>query len=119
MFIMKWETFEKICEFVFKVLEELERRYNITNNIDWQEHMKHTHIYAEHKNNDILYQSRQCGFIAERLVTLWILYNIPKEKIVYHIRCKISIVSTKKFTFFTKFSLFLHYFYKRITLLPY
>ena len=81
MFIVKWEKFEEICNFVFKILETLEKRYNIKNNNDWEEHMKLTHAYAEHKNNDVLYQRRMCGFFAERLVSLWVLHNISTEKI--------------------------------------
>jgi hypothetical protein len=59
MFVMKWDLFDAYCQFLFGVLFELEKRIDITN-------------YNQ-------YEARVYGFIAERLLNVWVV----KKNIVY------------------------------------
>lgn len=59
MFIMKWELFDAYCQFLFGILFELEKRIDIS---DYN-----------------VYEARVYGFIAERLLNVW----IEKNKITY------------------------------------
>lgn len=56
MFIMKWKHFDNYCSWLFLVLEECERRINITNYSD--------------------VQKRIWGYMAERLLNVWVHHNI-------------------------------------------
>lgn len=53
MFIMNWENFDAYCSWLFDVLDEAEKRIDITN-------------YSS-------YQKRLYGFLAERLFNVWLL----------------------------------------------
>ena len=55
MFIMKKEMFDNYCEWLFPILEKVEKNINV-----------------EEKNN---YQKRYAGFMSERLFTLYVIYN--------------------------------------------
>lgn len=55
MFIMKKDMFDKYCEWLFPILEKVEKSINV-----------------EEKNN---YQKRYAGFMSERLFTLYVFYN--------------------------------------------
>lgn len=60
MFVMKWELFDAYCQFLFGALFELEKRIDISN-------------YTQ-------YEARVYGFIAERLLNVWIEKNQIKYK---------------------------------------
>ena len=60
MFVMKWELFDAYCQFLFGVLFELEKRIDISN-------------YTQ-------YEARVYGFMAERLLNVWIEKNHIKYK---------------------------------------
>ena len=60
MTIMKWDKFESYCEWLFSILNEIEKRIDITN-------------YSER-------QKRIFGFLAERLFNVWIDKNCKKQK---------------------------------------
>lgn len=82
MFISKYEVFERMMEFTFGILNEFEKTNNLNNIEDYK-----THVLAHAKHNSPNnakwedYQMRLCGFLAERLNTLWIRHNISPEKI--------------------------------------
>ena len=64
MFVMKREYFDKWCEWIFDVLSELERRIDI----------------CDYSKND----ARVFGFVAERLLDVWIMTNhIKYEDVPY------------------------------------
>jgi len=60
MFVMKWELFDAYCQFLFGVLFELEKRIDISN-------------YNQ-------YEARVFGFLAERLLNVWVEKNKIKYK---------------------------------------
>ena len=55
MFVMHWETFDKMMKWLFFILFKFEERSNIKNYTGYQE--------------------RILGFLSERLISLWILHN--------------------------------------------
>ena len=55
MFVMKWELFDAYCNFLFGVLFELEKRIDIS----------HYDVY----------EARVFGFLAERLLNVWVEKN--------------------------------------------
>ena len=77
-FITTRETFNKMCEFVFGVLFEYEKRMNLHTKEDW---VKHGMLKSGHANShpgeltDAEYQSRVCGYLYERLFTLFVMVN--------------------------------------------
>lgn len=60
MFVLKWDTFEKLMEWLFSILFKFEEE-----------------IQLENYNG---YQERIFGFLSERLITLWIIHNEIKYK---------------------------------------
>lgn len=87
MFITKWEVFNDMYSFLFSVFDEFEKRCNINTIEDWKAHVEEYSVKTcgnEHIKNGGTwqqYQLRLCGFLAERLITLWILHNIKPENI--------------------------------------
>lgn len=55
MFIMKWETFDKLMNWLFFILSKFEESVNLN----------------EYQG----YQERIFGFLSERLITLWVIHN--------------------------------------------
>lgn len=60
MFIMNWKNFDAYCTWLFHILEQAEKRIDITN-------------YSA-------YQQRLYGFLAERLLNVWISAEKKKTK---------------------------------------
>lgn len=60
MFIMNWDNFDAYCTWLFDILEEAEKRIDITN-------------YST-------YQQRIYGFLAERLFNVWLYAEKKKTK---------------------------------------
>lgn len=59
MFIMKWNLFDKYCSWLFDILSRLESKIEISSNS---------------------YQKRIFGFLSERLLNIFIRYEISKNK---------------------------------------
>ncbi len=55
MFVMPWDTFDKLMKWLFFILFKFEEKTDL-------EHYKG-------------YQERIFGFLSERLITLWIMHN--------------------------------------------
>lgn len=72
MFIMKWHIYDEYCSFLFPLLEKVEREIII--------------------NNYSPYQKRIYGFIAERLLNVFIHYNRKKYSIK---KCPIQFIDNK------------------------
>lgn len=60
MFILKWDMFDELMEWLFSILFKFEEEINLD----------------EYKD----YQERIFGFLSERLITVWILHNNIKYK---------------------------------------
>lgn len=74
-YIMSWENFNKLCEFMFGILFYLDDIYKLEMNPD--NHVKRYHeLYDKyHLRYTKDYQTRAFSFIAERLISIWITSN--------------------------------------------
>lgn len=74
-YIMSWENFNKLCEFMFGILFYLDGIYKLEMNPD--NHVKRYHeLYDKyHLKYTRDYQTRAFSFIAERLISIWITSN--------------------------------------------
>lgn len=83
MFIMKKELFYEYCDFVFGICQEYLRRHNIQNMEDIKNMMdenKGKYYKGSYPSNDFRYQCRIGGFLAERLLNIWIRHKKLKVK---------------------------------------
>ena len=82
IFIMKNEDFIKYGEFIFGVLFEFDRRYNIKTDIDIK-NLIESEIKKAGNKYELDYQCRQEGFLMERLSSIFYDYYFEKR---YEIR---------------------------------
>lgn len=74
-FFMSWENFNKLCEFLFPILFEFAHRVGCDDNIDaWRE--KEINDFGGDNMEGVAYQMRIQGFLAERLVSVWIAEHL-------------------------------------------
>lgn len=71
-FVMCYENFERLCEFVFPVLFEFDKMHNLNMNVD--NYRRKAEIDFRYENID--YQQRAMSFLAERLVSCYIVCNM-------------------------------------------
>lgn len=97
-FITTREKYNKICEFVFSVLFEYEKRMGFKTKEEW---VAHGASKLDSKNShrgemtDAEYQSRVGGYLFERILTLYILFNFSKRyEIQYTLMERIELMST-------------------------
>ena len=77
-FITTREKYNEICEFIFSVLFEFERRIGCTTKEEWVKHGElSSSLGNPHRGemSDAEYQSRVCGYLFERLFTLYVRHN--------------------------------------------
>lgn len=81
-FITKREIYDDLCNFCFTILFEFEKIFNLSNKEDRLRHAAEAlNSYIEqkevsHSGEDmVLYQSRFCGYLFERLLTLYVFHN--------------------------------------------
>lgn len=80
-FITTSENFNNLCDFLFTIFFEFERRKGFTTIDEWKAYVKESNIQIcppDHKNNGLTwedYQLRIFAFLAERLLTLYVLHN--------------------------------------------
>jgi len=83
MFIMKRELFYEYCEFIFGICQEYLQRHNIQNMEDIKKMMdenKEKYYKNFYPSNDFRYQCRIGGFLAERLMNIWVRHKKLKVK---------------------------------------
>lgn len=86
-FITKWEIFDDMWSFITNILDEFKKRLNLKTIEDYKNHVINTAnkiCPLTHSNNGLTweeYQMRIFGSLTERLITLYILHNIPLDKI--------------------------------------
>lgn len=74
-FIMDWNNFNKMCNWLFDILFHLDKLYKLNLNLN----LYITHYYNEFKNEDDKkkkYQLRNFAFMSERLISIWIKKNL-------------------------------------------
>ena len=85
-FITKRDVFNELCEFLFSILFEYEKRIGCKTIEDWRTYVKNANIQIcppDHIANGLTwvdYQMRIPAFLAERLTTLYIYHNF-KDKV--------------------------------------
>jgi len=71
-FVMKYEDFESLCEFFFPILFEFDRRNNL--NMDAERYWAKAE--KDFRYDDKNYQCRAVSFLAERLISCYIVCNM-------------------------------------------
>lgn len=85
-FVMSWANYDKLCKFLFGVLDALDKRYGLDFNPDKYKAFYEKRIadgaYKGKTLNSFTGQCRGFGFLAERLLSAWLWVNIPHENII-------------------------------------
>ena len=85
-FITSNDNFDKICEFLFTIFFEFEKRMGFSTIDEWRNYVIDSNVQIcppDHKEKGrtwVDYQLRIFGFLSERLITLYALHNF-KDKI--------------------------------------
>ena len=83
IFIMKEADFIKYGEFVFGILLEFDKRHNLINDDDIKSFISSEIDRLGKKNYDLDFQSRQEGFILERISNIFYNYHFKKMYEIY------------------------------------
>lgn len=73
-FLMRWQDFVKMCEFLFPLLDDFSALCGISNTNVEEWRKKAVRDFGA--NNRIEYQTRILSFLAERLISAWILTEL-------------------------------------------
>lgn len=74
-FLMAWDDFVRMCEFVFPIMFEFAEKTGCRNDLEkWRE--KEIRDFNTDDEKKINYQMRIQGFLAERLVSAWIFTHL-------------------------------------------
>lgn len=74
--ILKQEDFNKYCTFLFDILEKYLKIIHVNNYNDVAKYVKTNTMKGKYKRKVLIdYQTRLCGYIAERLMTLYVNHN--------------------------------------------
>lgn len=84
-FLMSWDNFVKLCDFVFSVIQEFVIRYGLEQEtvVDY-----YNRVLLDFRKEKAEYQSRLISFLGERLISAWIFTNLE----VFTKKRKIAIV---------------------------
>ncbi len=77
-FVMKWEDFTSLCEFMFPILEEFGKRCGMEDGFGTLEDWTQKAVKDFGKEGNIIYQRRVVSFLAERLISAWIYNNLKQ-----------------------------------------
>ena len=77
-FMMNYGDFEKLCEFLFPILKEFDRRNNL--NMDFDNYM--AKAKRDSRYDDVDYQCRAVAFLSERLISCYIYTNMNAISII-------------------------------------
>ena len=83
IFVMKKDDFNKYCEFIFNVIGEYLKRMDFSDMesiTNYVEKNRKTYLKTTTPNNEVWYQARIGGFLAERLFTIFIKKNFNNPK---------------------------------------
>ena len=72
-FLMNWADFKKLCEFMFPLLDNFAAIFGISNTNVKELHDK---AYKDFGGARVDYQTRILSFLAERLISAWIMTNM-------------------------------------------
>lgn len=85
-FVMSWENYDKMCKFLFGILDALDKKYGLEFNPDKYKAFYEKRIadgaYKGKSLNSFTGQCRGFGFLAERLLSAWLWINIPHGNII-------------------------------------
>lgn len=68
-FLMQWDDFQELCEYLFPLLDDFATNYSISNTNVEEWHKKAEKDFGENHTD---YQTRIVSFLAERLISAWI-----------------------------------------------
>ena len=78
-FIMQWGDFTKMCSFLFPLLDDFASEFGISNTNVEEWRKKALRDFGD--SSKIAYQTRILSFLAERLISAWIMTNlVPLEE---------------------------------------
>ena len=72
-FLMKWNDFVRLCKFLFPILDEFAAACGISNTNVEEWHKKAEQDFGSNRTD---YQTRVVSFLAERLISAWIMENL-------------------------------------------
>lgn len=76
-FLMSWDDFDRMCRFLFPIIETYTRREGCENNVEMWENWAAERFGFERRK----YQMRIISFLAERLISAWITVHMkPYEQ---------------------------------------
>ena len=83
-FIMKWEIFNEFCNFLFEILDKLDKKYKLEYNPEnYKEFFSNpSRKYGYSYSIKPGYQDRAFGFLSERLLSIFISENYKNTTLV-------------------------------------
>ena len=73
-FVMRWQDFTKMCQFLFPLLDDFADACGISNTSVEEWRKKAVRDFGESEKTD--YQTRILSFLAERLISAWIMTHL-------------------------------------------
>ena len=71
-FIMYWEDFERLCNFLFPILDAFDKKHGL----DRQPERYMAKAVQDFRYDNVMYQRRAISFLAERLISCYIVCNM-------------------------------------------
>ena len=71
-FIMTWGDFDRLCKFLFPILEMFDRK----NGLDMQSERYMQKAISDFRYDNVMYQRRAISFLAERLISCFLVCDM-------------------------------------------